>query len=248
MTTIRQVRAYGWAAAGSLAALAGCSATRHQCDFSQAPAGVEQLPGAVAVGCGECGSAACPGGCGGHAGGLRQKLREYDWEQIRPDHCWPTQYTHESIRRVNDPLKQQMVNGLALDSTLFDHHFQADEKKGELSEPGKHRLEFLARRRPYQVRTVTLQASHDQALDQARANEVQAYLQKVSFEPGNWQIAVAPVVPTGLSGPEIAGTVANATGIQGGAAPMTRKYESILRNSFTQGSGSGVSTGGGAGS
>ena len=250
MSAIRWVRACGWAkvslvALGAAGAFTGCCATRSSCDFTRGACAPAAEGTVVGEACSSCGTVGCTGGCGLHAhGSWRQKLRDYDWEQVRPDHCWPTQYTHESVRRVNEPLAQQMANGLALEATLFDCHFEADDHRAQLSEPGRIRLQYLARRRPYQIGSITLAASYDPALDQARANEVHAYLQKVSFEPGNWQLVVAPVVPTGLTGPEIAGSIANTTGVTAGTAPLTRKYESVLKNTFQSGTGSGAAPGG----
>lgn len=140
------------------------------------------------------------GGLGHH--GLHG-AKEFDWDQVHPDRCWPDQYSRESRRRVRAPFRRQLIEGNKLECTMWDYFF--DKSKGfehTLNEGGKAHLRYLARKRPYVIPSLQLQTSYDQELDQKRVGSIIDFANKVSLEPLDWQVAVINQVPTGLFGAE----------------------------------------------
>lgn len=199
-----------------------------------------------------CASGACEssdyasGGCPsckkqGFMENIKEKCRNFDKEQLHPDHCWPEQYTREAQRRVYRPLGQQMLNGQRLEATLWDHYFQPAEEaddietRSTLSNAGMARLQYLARKRPYPVPTIQLQSSFNNELDAKRIEVVQEYLGTVSMGNGAaFTVELANLGrPRGLNGMEAPKTIDNMIGIAG----QPPRYEPQIKNSFLTGSG-----------
>jgi len=203
------------------------------------PDGARPLVGDL---CG-CGKSGCNGGCGSlHGWGtFKQKLHDCDWEQLRVDHCWPEQYNYETRRRVNQPLHDQIASGHATHNTLHDAHFEAKpEMRGMLNDAGKIRLSYLARRKPYVVPSVFVQTTFDEKLDEQRNKQVFDYLQTVSTEPTDWQIAMVSTQPTGQYGEEGKNAISKMIGPRQGANVPTPYYERILKTNFFLGTGGGT--------
>jgi hypothetical protein len=162
---------------------------------------------------------------------IKTKIHNFDKEQLHPDHCWPEQYSREAMRRVYAPLGQQMVNGQRLESTIWEHYF-AEPGSSELSEAGKSRLRYLARRRPYIMPQLELQTSFDQALDQDRIAKVTEYANQVSTQPIAWNVVlINRGTPTGLFGVEGPKTIDKMVGLPG-APPF---YEQQIKRNFLAG-------------
>lgn len=197
----------------------------------------------VAPGTTSCGTGACQDthaatghdqycdGCSSRSckhcwGSLGDKLRDFDWEQLHPDHCWPEQYSRESARRVQAPFQQQMINGNILETTLWDHYFEKEEgQEAVLSTAGQARLQYLARKRPYVIPTLQMQTSFNQELDQKRVQAVKDYTSSFGFYP---EIAVVNREPTGLFGQEAQKAMIKMIG-PGGGPPA---YETQVKRDF----------------
>ncbi len=211
--------------------------------------GISSLPAFADEACGRCGKPvddqiieSCSGescpveGCGtckkpGFIQNIKTKIHNFDKEQLHPDHCWPEQYSREAMRRVYAPLGQQMVNGQRLESTIWEHYF-AEPGSSELSEAGKSRLRYLARRRPYIMPQLELQTSFDQTLDQDRITKVTEYANQVSTQPIAWNVVlINRGTPTGLFGVEGPKTIDKMVGLPG-APPF---YEQQIKRNFLAG-------------
>lgn len=162
---------------------------------------------------------------------LKQKWHDFDKEQLHPDHCWPDQYVRESQRRIYAPLGQQMVNGHRLESTIWEHYFDADDP-AVLTEGGMARLRYLARRRPYVIPQLELQTSFDQEIDRARIEAVTEYAARVSTVPISWNVILTNRgAPIGLFGAEGPKTIDNMIGLPG-APPRHQPY---IKQTFLSG-------------
>lgn len=179
---------------------------------------------------GTCGKANCcaDGACGA-CDAARKKI---DWQQLQGDHCWPSQFSRESMRRVNEPFGQQMVNGNNVELTIWPHYFEADKgHESVLNEAGMSRLRYLARKRPFVIPNLQLQSSYDATLDQQRIEAAINYLRTVTFEPVPWNVTVVnrPVTGLyGLEGPKVINKM-----IGPGAGPPV--YETQIKQGFSGG-------------
>jgi hypothetical protein len=167
---------------------------------------------------------------------LRQDAREFDHEQLNPDHCWPDQYARESRRRVNSALGAQARAGNDIEMTVWEHYFEKEKGlEDQLTDAGKHRIKYLARKRPYVINQLYLPVSFDPSLDSRRINNVVAYANSVSTEPQQWQVATVNRVPSGVGGYE--GSLGFAKTFQ--SVSQTPHYESASKSGFLGGGGGG---------
>lgn len=174
-----------------------------------------------------CNGAGCDE-CGGH-GKLKSKIKDFDWEQLHPDHCWPEQYSREAVRRVHAPFGQQLVNGNEIELTMWKHYFLKDkDHEHELNGAGQGRLQYLARKKPFVIPDLRLQTSFDRDLDAKRIQSVIEYATKYSFEPVAWQVSVVNVEPVGLFGQEMPKAITKMIG-PGGGPPV---YEPYIKGNF----------------
>lgn len=225
------IRRGGRAAIALVGVAMGCgSFNRHATDEFACPAG-QCAPGGKQ--CGACDGKGC-NECGGHGNfvhRLKDKWRRFDKEQLHTDHCWPEQYSRESVRRVNAPFRDQMNFGNDIELTIWDHYFQTE--KGlthELNYAGQERIQYLARKKPYVIPLLQLQTSFDQDLDGKRIQAVLDYAKKVSFEDTQWQVALVNRAPSGLFGPEGPKAISKMVG-PGGGPPV---YEPNIKQLFLQ--------------
>ena len=186
--------------------------------------------------CGDPGCTACA-----HKYG---KKGRHDWEQIFPDHCWPEQYVREDARRVNFPFCQQMINGLRVETTVWEHYFEsASDRNAELNEAGRQRLLYFTRKRPFVVTELALETSFDAELDAKRIETVVEFLSEHSTEPYNWQVTVVNRQPVGLFGREAGYQIDRMVGETSGGEepPIPTYYEQIyqLFNAIDTGGGGG---------
>lgn len=194
---------------------------------------------------GSCSTGACEAGCngcekcGGHGnfvGKLKDKWKRFDKEQLHTDHCWPEQFSRESMRRVNAPFRDQMNFGNDVELTIWEHYFQnEDGHTHELNYAGTERITYLARKKPYVIPLLQLQTSFDKDLDAKRIKAVLEYAEKVSFEPTPWQVALVNRAPHGLFGPEGPKAITKMIG-PGGGPPV---YEQNVKQDFLTTNNSG---------
>jgi hypothetical protein len=196
------------------------------------PNGHEVVVQEHAVHSGSCNNEGCSH-CGNLCGRLKEKLRDFDYEQLHPDHCWPEQYTRESVRRTREPFGQQVANGTAIEVTIWEHYFKREEgMEHELNRAGEERIRYLARKRPYVIPELQLQTSFNQERDQKRIETILAKAREVTLEPESWQVTVVNRAPTGLSGKDGANQVKKMFG-DTTPAPMPQ-YEQYIKSSFRQ--------------
>lgn len=228
-----QKTAVRWAGLAAVAASAiGCKAleTRFSGDGSPNGGYVETVDENAT--CSSCGRGVLSHGACNSCG---KKHKDFDYEQLHPDHCWPLQYNRHSMRRVNEPLGQQIVNGNTVDTTIWAHYFNNETgKEHELSDAGLARLRYLARRKPYVISELAMQTSYDSELDQKRVASAKAALKKASFEPVEWNITPTNRIPSGLYGPESPKIINKMIG-PGGGPPV---YETQIMRDFS-GAGGG---------
>jgi hypothetical protein len=190
------------------------------------------------------------GHCGGHLQKLREWARDYDWEQLYPDHCWPEQYVLESRRRVYKPFGDQMKLGDEFERTLWPHYFStAEDQTGELTEGGRSRLRYLARKKPYVVRELFLQTSFDPSVDEKRIQAITAFLDKhvapdgSGAVEGGWTVRPVDRGPTpGLAGVEAIYSMDKMLGTEtlvGG----TPRFHQQIKQTFMSTGGTSVATG-----
>lgn len=163
---------------------------------------------------------------------IAQKLRDCDYEQFHPDHCWPEQYAREAARRVNAPLGAQMVAGHRLESTIWEHYWaKSDDENAEpkLNEAGMSRLRYLARKRPYVIPQLELQTSFDPMIDEKRSQVLTAYAESVSTQPIPWSVVLTNRGPAiGLFGQEGPKAIDNMIGIAG----QPPRYQINIKQGF----------------
>ena len=191
--------------------------------------------------CGACAADSCDEWCKrpGLFQRIARKLRDCDYEQFHPDHCWPEQYSRESERRVNAPLGAQMVAGHRLESTIWEHYWAKGEE-GEapkLNEAGMSRLQYLARKRPYVIPQLELQTSFNQELDAQRSAALTAYAASVSTQPIPWSVVLTNRgAAVGLFGQEGPKAIDKMIGVAG----QPPRYEPNIKQGFLSTSETGT--------
>ncbi|WP_145262936.1 hypothetical protein [Planctomycetes bacterium Pan216] len=188
--------------------------------------------------CDECGAVECADGCfeddcsscnGCGRDKWHKSLKDFDWEQLHSDHCWPEQYAREAARRVNAPLGQQMINGIEVEQTVWKHYFSTQEgKESQLNSAGEARLTYLSRRKPYVIPQLFLETSFDPELDSKRAQAVVDFARTRSLEPLDWQVSIVNRRPAGLFGREAPKNIEKMIGP--GAGPPV--YEGAIKKDF----------------
>jgi hypothetical protein len=140
------------------------------------------------------------------------------------DPCWPQRYACMARNNVHTPLATQAGNGLALEQTVWNHHF-ANERDGKptalLSAGGMAHLDYLARRRPSPMCEIFLQTAHDvdydaekpeqllvqrTELDAARMKAITDYLAAARPDVG-FRVAVHDAHPVGIHAMEAVNAV-----------------------------------------
>lgn len=143
--------------------------------------------------------------CGGLLDGwfAHHQDKEFDWEKLHTDHCWPEQFNRESQRRINAPFGQQLINGNRIELTIWAHYFETRAgQEAKLNAAGERRLQYLARKKPFVIPYLELEASFDRELDERRIASIVEAANRYSFDPANWQVAVVNRKPIGMFGPE----------------------------------------------
>jgi hypothetical protein len=142
------------------------------------------------------------------------------------DPCWPQRYNCMARNAVNQPFAIQAGNGLALEQTVWNHHFYTDKDgtpTSVLTQAGQAHLDYLVRRRPCPMGDIFLQTAHDHRylgdrpeqfiadraeLDARRIKAVTDYLAAARPDVP-FQVAVHDPAPVGIHGREAARAVAN---------------------------------------
>jgi hypothetical protein len=87
------------------------------------------------------------------------------------DPCWPERYAHQARQEVYAGFSPQAENGHVLDQTIWNYHFQTDEKTGlptdKLTPAAMQHLAYIVRRRPCPDSKVYVQTAQDIAYDPA---------------------------------------------------------------------------------
>src|SRR4051794_9680194 len=84
------------------------------------------------------------------------------WYRDHVDVCWPERYNAEARHVVRDVFDTQAANGHILDQTIWNYHFEHDERgvgTDRLTLAGQERLKYILRRRPVPDGKVYLQTA-----------------------------------------------------------------------------------------
>jgi hypothetical protein len=144
------------------------------------------------------------------------------------DPCWPQRWNAIAREEVREPLAAQVNNGLVLEQTLWNHHFEYMDvvqpngvivrtPTARLSSAGKSHLDRLIRRRPLPLPDVFVQTTHEVSYDPAmkiedyrqlrdrldgeRVEAVRRYLMATRPEVA-FNITVHDPAPVGMLAPE----------------------------------------------
>ena len=176
------------------------------------------------------------------------------------DPCYPDRYNMEARKVTRDVFDTQAFNGHVLDQTIWNYHFERDEKNNptdKLNALGIEKLRYLVQRRPTPDGKLYLQTANDiyladadigllgakrQELDARRSQAVQRYLsaQMVGRNCAvNWDIAVHDAPEVGQPS-TMAGGATGAVSVVGSYPKLQGSFSGSL--SSTSGS-SGAATG-----
>src|SRR5262249_22803772 len=117
------------------------------------------------VGCVSTGSSGC-GGAGGGGGGDGARYRNYY------DPCYPERYNGAAGDEVLAAFGPQVNNGIALNQTVFNWHFEPGSDV--LNPAGRAKLDSLATARPEPNPKIYVQVARDLALTPENADKVVA--------------------------------------------------------------------------
>lgn len=149
-------------------------------------------------------------------GGVAATLTGCAWYRDTVDPCYPERYNAEARRVTHQVFDAQAHNGHVLDQTVWNHHFERDDKGAatdKLSVGGQQKLNYLIRRRPAPDAKVYLQTANDiggdveklaavrQELDARRAQAIQRYLAAQSVgrtHQVGWDVAVHDAPEVGM--------------------------------------------------
>lgn len=190
-------------------------------------------------------------GC--HGAGSRTSERPGLGERYRNhvDPSWPERYNHTARAETLAPFQVQAQNGMYLDQTVWNYHFEPAGDK--LSAAGIERLDYIVRKRGLPEGKVYLQTARDigfdanapekyadtrRDLDQRRAAMVHKYLAaQTAAQPMAFEIQVHDPADPGFPA-QFLGNAVRSLGAQYGS--------SIGGGGGGGGSGSSSGTGGGA--
>jgi hypothetical protein len=203
-----------------------------------------------------CGLAAT--GCQGtgERPGLGERYRN------RVDPSWPERYNHTARQEALAPFQVQAQNGMYLDQTVWNYHFEPATDK--LSAAGIERLDYLVRKRGLAEGKVYLQTARDigfdpnapekyadtrRDLDGRRAATIHKYLAaQTAATPMNYEIQVHDPADPGFPAQFLGNAVRslNSGGSGGGSGSNSGGGQSG-RSSGGQSGGSSGSGGSGSG-
>lgn len=178
------------------------------------------------------------------------------------DPCWPERYNHEARANVRATFAAQTANGHALDQTVWEYHFDSDDKgqpTDKLNSAGKAKLAQLLRRQPAPDPQFYVQTVQDNALDTSRIAAVQNFIasRPVGLRGVNYEVTVANFADPSVPSAAIGGST-RPPQVQGAYNKLQINYQGVLPGESGTGSsgsgggsgstgGSGGSTGGGGG-
>ncbi len=178
------------------------------------------------------------------------------------DPCWPERYNAVAKSSVRETFFAQTANGHALDQTVWEYHFDTDDKgqpSDRLNAAGKAKLAQLLRRQPAPDPHFFVQTTQVVALDTNRVAAVQNFIasQPVGLRGVNFEVTVNNLADPSVPSAAVAGS-RPATQIQGAFPKLQNNYQGVLpgesgTSSGSSGGASGSSggsgsTGGGGGS
>lgn len=190
-------------------------------------------------------------GCQAARTGDRPGLGERYRNHVDPS--WPERYSHTARQETLAPFQVQAQNGMYLDQTVWNYHFEPATDK--LSAAGIERLDYLVRKRGSADGRVYLQTARDigfdanapekyadtrRDIDQRRAATIHKYLAaQTAALPMNFEIQVHDPADPGFPAQFLGNAVRSLGGQYGG---------SIGAGSGSSGGGSSGSGSGGSGS
>jgi hypothetical protein len=167
------------------------------------------------------------------------------------DPCYPQRYICQARAEVYTPLAAQAQNGLVLEQTVWNYHFntvkEGEKTKVVLSPMGQAHLDYLARRRPCPVPEIFVQTAHDLAynpdkpdqftveraeLDAQRIRAVTDYLAAARPDVP-FKVTVHDPQPVGLHGNEVIGAVQHMHNTSQGAMPAESFGDGVPINGIT---------------
>lgn len=165
-------------------------------------------------------------GC--HGGGERMGLGERYRNAVDPS--WPERYSHTARLETLAPFQVQAQNGMYLDQTIWNYHFEPATDK--LTAAGIERLDYMVRKRGVPEGKVFLQTARDigfdpnaaekyadtrRDLDQRRAAAVHKYLAaQTAASPMAFEIQVHDPADPGFPA-QFLGNAVRSLGTQYGA-------------------------------
>jgi hypothetical protein len=199
------------------------------------------------------------------------------WYRDVVDPCYPDRYNAEARSVLRGTFDNQAFNGHVLDQTIWNYHFEHDERGNptdRLTVAGQDRLKYIVRRRPTPDGKVYLQTANDipipvteieslpgrrQDLDARRAQAIQRFL--TADTAGRncmvaWDVAIHDAAPTGLPSTTQGGAL-GAVNIIGsypkhqtsfqGALPAVAPFAIPAGGTGTTGAATGAAAGPGSG-
>lgn len=106
-------------------------------------------------------------GCACGPCGVGHNQCQYTYDDL-VDPCYPQRYIYEARALTREPLETQAHNGLVLEHTLWNHHFEAGTDK--LTPGGKMLIDRWMRRRPAANPDIFLQTAMDLPEPPAKPN------------------------------------------------------------------------------
>jgi hypothetical protein len=174
------------------------------------------------------------------AGGLSAAGGCYTYHDL-VDPCYPDRYNYAARQEVYASFGPQAENGHILDQTVWNYHFEYDEKNrigtDRLTPGGMEHLAYLARRRPCPDTKIYLQTAQDilydpafpekfaearSDLDSRRIQAIQKYLTaQTAGRPLAFEVCVHDPAEVGMSAVPMNVSILQMYSTSRGALPLT---------------------------
>lgn len=114
---------------------------------------------------------------------------------------WPMPYVCSDRQAVYSVWNSQAENGWQSITTMYDYHF--DPQTNELNHSGQRHLQWILLNAPPERRRVSVQASTEQAINQARVSNVQMAAAAISGSAPLSEITLRNAFPAGRPAEEV---------------------------------------------